>query len=116
MCKFFFYVQSWKCQCRFLSFHSLNTLNKETVFVETYPLKRIWENVLISVALVQDIRFETSIQCLRMSIFFVSSRQFDLEPLILTRTNSFLNFQQIFSFTPLLVENSYSFSHQTKQD
>ena len=30
--------------------------------------------------------------------------------------NSFLNFQQIFSFTPLLLENSYSFSHQKKQD
>ena len=33
-------------------------LNKETVFVETYPWKRILENALISVALVQDIRLK----------------------------------------------------------
>ena len=63
---------------------------------------------LTSVALVQDIRLKRLLR----------SRQFDLEPLILRRTanNSFLDFQQIFSFTPLLIENPYSFSHQTIQN
>ena len=64
--------------------------------LETYPSKEIWENILISVALVQDISFETSIQCWHVVYFF------DLEPLILLRrtaNNSFLNLQQIFTFT-----------------
>ena len=68
----------------------------------------------MSVALVQDIRFDSNTDvCL-----FLRSRPFDLEPLIIrsTANNSFLDFQQIVSFTPLLVENLYSFSHQTKQD
>ena len=89
-------------------------LNKETVFVETYPWKRILENVLISVALVQDFRLDSNADvCL-----FLRAGQFDLEPLIIRRTanNSFLDFQQIFTFTPALVENLYSFSYQTKQD
>ena len=60
----------------------------------------------MSVALVQDIRLDSNADvCL-----FLRAGQFDLEPLIITRTpyNSFLDFQQIFSFTPVLVENLYS--------
>ena len=82
MCKFFSCVQSRKCQCRSLSFRSLNTLNKETVFVETYPLKHIYENVFISFPLVQDIRFETSIQRWRVSTSLFKSI-WSLEHLIL---------------------------------
>ena len=86
-------------RCWSLSFRSLNTLNKETVFVETYRLKRIWSRKMFWYRLLwfklSDLKPVSNADvCL-----FLCSRQFGLEPLIIRRTanNSYLVFQ-LYSF------------------
>ena len=72
--------------CRSLSFRSLTTKNVisisfNTVFAETYSfiISLIRKSSLISVALVRDIRVETSIQCSRVYISSFKT-EFDLSP------------------------------------